>query len=110
MAGIEELDSGSRQVFSKRLGSRGNEKRIVLAPDRQQWRLRLTEIFLEFRVKLYVGRVVQIQIQLDVFVPRPFEQSGIQCVRLRRNTLRICYTVRVLPARSTGSQNALTKY
>src|SRR5262245_24970468 len=50
MTCIQELDLCIRQVFSKRLGSGGNKERIILAPDRKQWRLRLTKIFLKFRI------------------------------------------------------------
>src|SRR5208282_2447504 len=68
------------------------------------------EIFLEFRIELYVRRIIQKQIELNLFVSWPFKQSRIQCVRLRRNHLRICYAVGVLPARPARSQNALAEY
>src|SRR5271167_2795839 len=110
MSGIEELNPGVRQVLSKCLGSRGNEKRIILAPDREQGRLRFAEILLEFRIEFYVRRIIQEQVELNLLVPWPFEQSRIQCVRLRRNILRICYAMRVLPARSTRRQNTLAEY
>src|SRR5262245_41659656 len=97
MTCIEESDLGVRQIFSKRLSSRGNEEGIILAPDRQQWRLRLAKIFLEFRVELYVRCVVKKQIQLNFFVRRALQQSRIQCVRLGRNFFWNAYTVRVLP-------------
>src|SRR5215471_3116124 len=71
MTCIEELNLGVRQVFSKRLGSRGNEKRIILAPDRQQRRFRLTKIFLKLRIKLHIRCVIKKQIQLNLIVSRP---------------------------------------
>src|SRR5437016_14448385 len=105
MSGIEELNLRARYVFSKRFRTCGNEKGIVLAPDRKQGRLRFTEIFLKFRIKLYVRRVIQKQIELNLSVPRTLEQLRISCLRLRRNTLRICYAVGVLPARSARVQH-----
>src|SRR5215510_14536660 len=70
MTCIEELDLCVRQVFSKRLGSRRNKERIILAPDRKQWRLRLTKIFLKFRIERYIRCVIEKQIQLNFFVCR----------------------------------------
>jgi hypothetical protein len=51
-----------------------------------------------------VRRVIEKQIQLNVFVPRTLQQSRVQHVRFRRNTLRI-HTVRALPSRSFQCQN-----
>src|SRR5215831_3918804 len=78
MAGIKELNPCVRQVFSKCLCSWRYEKGIILAPDRKQWRLRLSKIFLELRIKPHVRRIVQKQIELNLFVSRPFQQSPIQ--------------------------------
>src|SRR5262245_8194392 len=49
MTCIEKLDLCIRQIFSKRQRSHRKEERIILAPYRKQWRLRLTKIFLKFR-------------------------------------------------------------
>src|SRR5437016_10081367 len=109
MSGIEELNLRARYVFSKRFRTCGNEERIVLAPDGKQGRLRFTEIFLKFRIKLYVRRVIQKQIELNLSVPRTLEQRCIQCVRLRRNTLWICYALGVIPERSSSVHNTLAE-
>src|SRR5215469_10538194 len=110
MPSIEELNLGTRYIFPKRIRSWGNEERIVLAPDRKQRRFRFTEIFLKFRIQPHVRRIIQKQIELNLFIPRTFEESRIQCVRLWWNTFRICDTMGVLPARPSGCQNALTEY
>jgi len=68
MSGIEELDLCVRQVFSKRLCSRGNEKGIILAPDRKQREVRSTKIFLKFGIEPHIRRVIQKQIQLNFLV------------------------------------------
>src|SRR5262249_60647618 len=73
--------------------------------DRKQGRLPFAEILLEFWIELYIGCVVQKQIELNLFVSRTFQQRRIQRVRLRRNTFRIPYAVRVLPACSLRCQN-----
>src|SRR5215467_1470504 len=109
MSGIEELNLRVRYVFPKCFCSRRNEERIILAPDRQQRRFRLAEIFLKLRIKLYVRAVIQKQIELDLLVPRAFEECRVQRVCLRRHSLRIRYAVGVLPAGSSGCQNTLTE-
>ena len=110
MSGIEELDLCVRQVSPKRLCSRGDEKGIILAPDRKQRWFRSTKIFLKFGIELHIRRVIQKQIQLNLLVSRTFEQRRIQCVRLGRNTVGIGYAVRVLPPRSFQRQNVLPEY
>src|SRR5271165_3659642 len=59
MSCVKELNLRVRQVPSKRFRPGGNEEGVVLAPDREQRRLRLPKVFLEFRVELYVRRIVQ---------------------------------------------------
>ena len=80
MAGVKELNLCVREIHSKSLGARREKKRIVLAPDRKQRWLRLAEVLLKPRIKLHVRCVVEEQIKLNVFVPRPFEQSRVQGV------------------------------
>ena len=108
MSGIQELHLSMRQIFLKCLCSRRNEERIVLAPDRKQRRLRFAEIFLEFRIELYVRGIVEKQVELNFFVAWALEQRRIQRVGLRRDTLRIRYAVRCtasafrLPSKHSG--------
>jgi hypothetical protein len=54
MSAIEELDLCVRQVFTKRLCSRGNENGIILAPDRKQRWLRSAKIFLKLGIELHI--------------------------------------------------------
>src|SRR6202000_2056984 len=100
MPGIEELDPRIRDVLPIRLSPRGNEKGIVLTPYREQRRLGLPEVILKRRIKLHVRRVIEEQVQLNVFVSRTLQQSRVQSVRFRRNTFRIAHAMRVLPPRS----------
>src|SRR5215467_13894094 len=110
MPRIKELNPRVRQVLSKCLCSWRDEKRIILAPDRKQWRPRLSKIFLELRIKPHVRRIVQKQIELNLFVSWPFQQSPIQCVRLRRNAFWIGDALRVLPTSSFQCQDVLADY
>src|SRR6266403_978182 len=110
MPGVKELNLRPGYVLPKSFRSRGNEEGIVLAPDREQRWFGLTKIFLEFWVESYVRRIIQKQVELDLFISRAFEESGIQCVGLGRNTLWIRYAVSVLPARPSGGQNTLAQY
>src|SRR5262245_56198020 len=62
MSSVKELNFRVRYVLPESFSSRRNEKRIVFAPDRKQRWFRLAEIFLEFRIELYVRRIVEKQI------------------------------------------------
>ena len=54
VACIQELNLRVRQIFSKCLGPGGNEEWIVLAPDREQGRLRLPKILLKLGIQLHI--------------------------------------------------------
>src|SRR6202034_1794067 len=71
MSSIQKLDLRFRDVFPKCFRARRNKKRIVLTPDRKQWWLRFAEIFLKLWIELYVGRIIQKQIQLNLLIPWP---------------------------------------
>src|SRR5215470_12292688 len=109
MPGVEELDLRVRYVSSKCLGAGGNEEGVILSPDCQQRRLGLAKVILKRRIEFQVRGVVEEQIELDVFVPRSFQQRRIQCVRFRRNSLRVGHAVRVLPSRSLQRQDVCAK-
>ena len=47
VAGIVEMDFGTRVVALERFGAQGQEKRVTLAPDREHRRPRCPEILLE---------------------------------------------------------------
>jgi hypothetical protein len=107
VSSIQEFHCRIRIVASEGFCSRGNEKRIVFAPDRKKWRLRFAKILLKFRVKIHIRCVIQKQVELNLFVSRTFQQGSVQRVRLRRNALWIFCAMRVLPARSFQCQNIL---
>src|SRR5262245_41025184 len=100
MPSVQELNPCVRYVISKCLGDSGDEKGLVPTPNRQERWFGLPKVILECRVELHIRGVIEKQIQLNVFVPWARQQSRIQCVRFRRNALRIAHAVRVLPSRS----------
>src|SRR6516164_573136 len=107
MPGFEKMHFCLRQVFAKCFCPRRNEETIVLSPDRKERRLLPAEIFVELWIELEIRLVVQKQIQLNLFVAWALEKSRVQRVGLGRDIFRICYAVRVLPARSACGQNRL---
>src|ERR1700740_51171 len=54
VARVEEADLRVGNVFTEGLCSGGNKEWVVLTPNGQQRRFRLTEILLKFRIKLHV--------------------------------------------------------
>src|SRR5215467_3491553 len=82
---IEELDRRVREVFSKCFGARRDEEGIVLAPDGEERRRRLTKVLVKRRIQLHIRGVVEEQIQLDLLVPPALQESGVQRVRFGRH-------------------------
>ena len=66
MPGIEEAHLRIWNIALERLGARRQEERVVLAPHRQQRRLVLAEIGLEFRVESDVALVIAEEIELHL--------------------------------------------
>src|SRR5262249_18822928 len=62
-AGVKEADDRTGHAALERLGTRRQEKRIVLAPGRQEGRSVRTEVILEGRVQSDVALVVAEQVQ-----------------------------------------------
>src|SRR5579863_9496563 len=100
MTRIQKLDTGVRNILPICLGPCGKEEWIVLAPNRQQRRLRLSEIVVKSWIEFHIRGVIAKQVELNIFIPWTLQQSSIQHVGFGRNGLRIAHAVRVLPARS----------
>src|SRR5947207_7894208 len=66
VAGVEETDSRIWNVAFEGLGTCWQEKRIILAPYRQERRLVLAKVLLEGRVQRDITLVVAKQVQLDL--------------------------------------------
>src|ERR1700744_3104763 len=86
---IEKMHFGPRDITLVSLRARRDEERIVLAPDRERRRLRVAEEFLEGRIELHVRRIVEEQVELDVFLAFAFQQRRIERVRLGLDRLRM---------------------
>src|ERR1700685_1497465 len=67
MAGVEELDSRAGNVAAIGFGAGRDEEDIVLSPYGEEGRFVLAEVGLKFRVKFHIRRVVEIQIELNIF-------------------------------------------
>jgi hypothetical protein len=78
MASVKETDLGARDVARERLGSRGQEERVVLAPRCQKWRLMLSEVGLEGRVESDVTGIVEEEIELRLMRSRARQIMVIQ--------------------------------
>src|ERR1700735_394276 len=105
VAGVEELDCGVGHVSAIGFGARRNEKHIVLSPYGEEGRLVLAEVGLKFRVKFHIRRVVEIQIELNIFYAGALEQSLIEVVSFGRDGFRIGDAFGVLPARAAESED-----
>jgi|HubBroStandDraft_6_1064221.scaffolds.fasta_scaffold495628_2 hypothetical protein len=66
MAGIEQMDLGVRIIASKGLGTGGQEKRVILAPNREKRRPPGADVFLEFWIERDIAPVIAEQIELDL--------------------------------------------
>src|SRR5262245_6776164 len=104
MTGVEQVDFGVRIVAFEGLRARRQEERIVPAPYREQRRMLRAEVLLEFGIQRDIGLVIAEQIELDLVVAGPGEESGIKGPGIRRQPLRVLLTVRVLPLHRFGLQ------
>src|SRR5215469_18817686 len=82
---VEEADIGTGDVAFVRFGSRRQEERVVLAPDRQQRRLMLPEVRLERGVESDITGVVEEQIELHLVRSRARQIVIVQRAAVRRN-------------------------
>jgi hypothetical protein len=71
VTGVVETHLGARDVALERFSTSGQEQRITLAPDRQQWWLLCEEIFLELGIQRDIAGVIQKQVKLDLVIAGP---------------------------------------
>src|SRR4030095_1861152 len=95
---IEQLDTRVRVVALEGLRSGRDKERIMLAPNGEQRRLGVAEIFLKDWIEGEVRSVIEKEIELDVFIAGALQQSSVQSIGFRRDHLRISNAMRVLPA------------
>jgi hypothetical protein len=84
-----------RTVAQKRVRPRRNEGSIVLTPNRQDGNLRLTEKLAEFRIKLNVFLIVDLEIDLNVRNPWPSRECRVEPIVFWRNRQRISHASQV---------------
>ena len=68
IAGIEETDIRGWYVTAESFRPCGKEKRIILAPDGEKWRLMGAEIRLELRIAGHIVRIVEEKIKLNLVI------------------------------------------
>ena len=72
---VVKMHFGGWVVTFKGFSTRRKEKRIVLAPDSQNGRPFCAEVFLELGIQRYVAGVIQEQIELDLVIAGPSQES-----------------------------------
>src|SRR5437016_14429135 len=96
MPGVEELDLRARIVPLEGFGPGREKERIASAPDcERRWPVD-AEVFLELRIQLDVTRIVEKQVQLNIFIAGATQQGRIECIGLWGHA-RFIGAVRVLP-------------
>ncbi len=86
---IQQMHFSSQDVLAISMRARRYERRIVLAPDRQQGRLIFAQVFLKRGVSRYVTAVVKNQVKLDLLCARPRHIHNVEVVAIGRKLFRI---------------------
>src|SRR5262249_8877365 len=106
VARVEEVDRRAGNVASERLGAARQKEGVVLSPHRQEGRLARPEVALKGRVERDVALVITEEVQLDLVSAAAAQIEVIERIAVRRNGSDVGHTVRVLPARRLGSEEA----
>jgi hypothetical protein len=86
VACVQKLHGGVGVIARRGFRAWRDEERVVLAPDREQRRLRFAEVLLEGRVEFYVVSVVEKEIQLNVHVAGALETNARTSMTKRRKS------------------------
>src|SRR5262245_775735 len=86
---VEEGDLRVLEITPESLCACGQEERVSVAPNGQQWRLVLAKVLLELRVHVDVARVVEEQVQLRLMRAGSGHVVVVQGVAVRRNQGRV---------------------
>src|SRR5690242_19134738 len=78
VAGLEQVNLGIRIVALVGVRAGGQEKWIVLAPDREKRRPAGADVVLEFGIERDIALIIAEQIELDLVVAGAGEQRGVQ--------------------------------
>src|SRR5262245_56252339 len=102
MPGVEKLNLGLGQVAFVSLRPRGQEERVIAAPDRQKRRPMLSEVGLEIGVKSDVARVIEEEIELSLIGTRSSHIVRIEVATVVRHERCVADTMCILPAYRLG--------
>jgi hypothetical protein len=106
VARVEETNRRAGNVAFERLGTPRQKEGIVLSPYGQETWFVCPEVILESWVECDVTLVVAEQIQLNLVGARAGQIEVVERIAVRRNRGHIRHTVRVLPARRVGREEA----
>src|SRR5262247_195182 len=104
MPGVEEPYLSVAVVALERFRARGQEKRVVLAPHREQRRPVRAEVVVELRIQRDIAGVIEEQVELDLIVAGPSEQRRVERVALGRDQRLVLYAMHVLPLGRLGRE------
>ena len=72
---VEKMDFSARDIVAKRLGTSGQEERVVLTPNSKNWRLMLTQPSLELRIQSDVSGIITKEVRLYIVLAGPGRAS-----------------------------------
>src|SRR5260370_42660921 len=78
VARVIEMDFRVRVISPERLRAAGQEERVAIAPDSQQWRPLCAEIFLELWIESDVARIIQKEVEMDLVIAGTRQQRGAE--------------------------------
>src|SRR6266481_9777444 len=106
VARVEEMDHRTWNVASERLGTPREEEGIVLSPYGQETWFVCSEVLLESWVECDVTLVVAEQVQLNLVGAGAGQIEVVERIPVRRDRGHVGHTMRVLPARRLGREEA----
>src|SRR5215470_14445987 len=104
---VQKLDNRIGIIPTVGLRSGREKERIMPAPNGEQRRLGVAEVFLKNWIEGEVRSIIEKEIELNVFIAGALQQSSVQRIGFRRDHLRISNSMRVLPASAFKGQQGV---
>src|SRR5205814_9249716 len=83
VAGIVKMHLRTRNIAPEGLCTRRDEGLIVLAPNEENGRAPVTEIFLDLRIERDIAAIVHQPIELNLIIARSRKKGAVKCKGLR---------------------------
>src|SRR5215469_890649 len=87
---------GAWVVAFERFGARSQEERIAVAPDGKRWWLFAAKVFLELGIERHVAGIIQKEVELNLIIARPAQQSRVKFVRFGGNQRGVRHAIEIL--------------